>query len=110
MVIDHVYDHDVVTAIVLLDKPRIVAVASDSCSLLRNWSTSRVPVYFDFGENEPNDILWRLNPGSQDGWVYQLAMAKSLFLQGHLEGQAVEEECAQTMARAVAHHSRMMGP
>ena len=97
------------SAVVLLDVPRIVAVQSDCCPLVRNWSTSRVPVYFDFGENEPDGVLFRLNPGGRDGWSYLLVMGKDLFLQGHLEGQHhLEEECAQTMARAVEHHARMM--
>jgi hypothetical protein len=98
----------VTDAIVLLDKPRIVAVAPDCCPLLRKWSTSRVPVYFDFGENEPGDMLWRLGPGSPNGWAYLLAMEKSLFLNGHLEGQPLEETCTGTMARAAEHHSHLL--
>jgi hypothetical protein len=35
-------------------------------------------------------------------------MNKSLFLKGHLEGQPLEETCAETMAQAVERHSQMM--
>lgn len=99
--------------IVILNNPRIVAVPSDCCPLLRNWRTSRVPVYFDFGENEPHDLLWRLSPGSQNGRSYLLAIGRGLFLNGHLEGQFhLEEECAQIMVKimapAVEHPSSVM--
>ena len=67
-----------------------------------------MPVYFDFGENEPGDMLWRLGPGSPNGWAYLLAMEKSLFLNGHLEGQPLEETCTGTMARAAEHHSHLL--
>jgi hypothetical protein len=93
----------------LRPNPRIVAVPSDCCPLVRTWSTSRVPVYLDFGENEPDGVLFRLSPGSQNGWSYLFPMQKGMFLNGHLEGQfQLEEECAQIMAQAVERHSQIM--
>ena len=38
-------------------EPRIVSVRWSEGSLLRDWGASRVPVYFDFGDSEPEDAL-----------------------------------------------------
>lgn len=38
-------------------EPRIVSVLWKEGALLREWGASRVPVYFDFGESEPEDAV-----------------------------------------------------
>lgn len=91
-------------AAILYDKPRIVLVGSNRCALLRDWSASRVSVFFDFGDH----ALWRLGPRSGNAWAYLLAVPKSLFLECHLKGVSLEETCAQTMARAVAYYSDLV--
>jgi competence protein CoiA len=60
-------------AIVVNREPRIVLVPSNG-ALLRDWRSSRVPVYFDFGDGEPGDarrvdkpVLWQLSPRSPNG-------------------------------------------
>lgn len=93
---------------ILYDRPRIVVVGSNQCALLRDWSASRAPVYFDFGEHEPGDALWRLGPGRQNGRMYLMAVNKSLLVQSHLEGEPLEETAAQTMARAEVYHTNLL--
>lgn len=39
---------------------------SDKCELLRDWSKSSAPVFFDFGE----DLLWALLPKNKEGRSY----------------------------------------
>ncbi|WP_431016376.1 competence protein CoiA [Bradyrhizobium pachyrhizi] len=52
-------------------QPLVFPARLQDSALLRDWKTSRVPVYFDFGRSEPSDLcrfseptLWRLNPNS----------------------------------------------
>lgn len=83
-------------AIFISRKLPIVAVQSSACALLRDWQSSRVPVYFDFGDSEADDLLrydepmlWRLNPGNDR--AYLSPVTKAAFLQVHMTGQPFDE-------------------
>jgi hypothetical protein len=71
--------------------PAIVSAQAHDSALLRDWKTSRVPVYFDFGESRPDDpfnvpTLWRLNPNAEAGGTYLSPMSKSHFVEVQLNG------------------------
>jgi competence protein CoiA len=92
-------------------EPRIVSVLWKEGALLRDWGGSRVPVYFDFGDSEPEDAvrfdtptLWRLNPCDPNGKAYLAAVPKTLFLHAHLNGKPFEETCTEAVERVAAHH------
>src|SRR5262245_10153694 len=92
-------------------EPRIISVLWKDGALLREWGASRVPVYFDFGDSEPDDAvrfdtptLWRLNPCGPNGKAYLTAVPKTLFLHVHLNGQPFEEMCTEAVERVAAHH------
>jgi hypothetical protein len=84
---------------------RIVSVLWKEGALLRNWEASRVPVYFDFGDSEPEDTprfetatLWRLNPCGPHGRTYLSAVPKTLFLHVHLKGEPFDETCKKPLS------------
>lgn len=90
---------------------RIVQVLWKEGALLREWGASRVPVYFDFGDSEPEDAvrfdtptLWRLNPCGPNGTAYLVPVSKSKFLRVHLEGKPFEELCTEFVERVAARH------
>lgn len=53
---------------------------SDDCVLLREWSTSRVPVFFDFGTAD--HLIWLVGAGTS-GWVYISPFQRAQFLEWH---------------------------
>src|SRR5262249_2203204 len=80
-------------------------------ALLRDWGASRVPVYFDFGDSEPQDTfrfdmptLWRLSPCGPNGTAYLSAVPKTFFLQAHRNGSPFEEMCTKAVERFAARH------
>ena len=92
---------------VVYREPLIVSVRWKEGALLRDWDTSRAPVYFDFGDSEPGDTpsfdaptLWRLNPCGPNGTAYLSAVPKTLFLNSHLEGLPFEEDYTAAIERA----------
>jgi len=94
---------------VVNSEPRIVPVLWKEGALLRDWGGSRVPVYFDFRDSEPEDAvrfdaptLWRLNPCDPNGKAYLAAVPKAGFLRAHLNGEPFEETCREVVERAVA--------
>jgi competence protein CoiA len=87
-------------AIVINREPPIVSVRWKEGALLRDWGASRVPVYFDFGE----DMLWRLNPCSPNGMTYLLRVRKTVFLNAHLKGPFSEEMVSAKVERAAARY------
>jgi hypothetical protein len=96
---------------VVNDEPRIVSVLWKEGALLRDWGGSRVPVYFDFGDSEPEDAvrfdtptLWRLNPCGPNSKAYLAPVPKTLFLHAHLNGEPFEETCTEAVDRVAAYH------
>jgi len=92
-------------------EPRIVSVLWKEGALLREWGASRVPVYFDFGDSEPDDAvrfdtptLWRLNPCGPNGRSYLAAVPKTLFLHCHLNGEPFEVMCTEAVERVATRH------
>jgi competence protein CoiA len=97
------------TPIGVSGKPRIFLVPSNKGALLRDWAASRVPVYFDFGDSEPGDMLrfntpalWRLSPRSANGTAYLSPVPKRFFLRVHREGRSFEREWTETVNRVAA--------
>ena len=58
-------------------------VFNRDCTLLQEWSNSRVPVFFDFGKDVP---LWCLLPGPRDGIAYVGPLPRQTFLDFHKTG------------------------
>ena len=77
-------------------EPLIVLVRWKEGALLRDWGASRVPVYFDFGD----DTLWRLNPCIPNDMTYLSRMPKTEFMNAHIEGLPFEEMCSGVVERA----------
>jgi hypothetical protein len=82
----------------------IIAARLDDSALLRDWKTSRVPVYFDFGESLPTDplrsdspVLWRLQPVGTGVSAYLHPVAKSYFIGIHLQGENFEDPFTQEL-------------
>jgi len=105
------------TGIVVNREPRIVLVLWKNGALLREWGASRVPVYFDFGDSEPEDTvrfdtptLWRLNPCGLHGMAYLVPVSKTEFLRVHLEGEPFEELCTEFIERAAAFRLLQQAP
>lgn len=80
--------------------------------LLRDWGKSRVPVYFDFGDSEPDDpvrfetpILWRLNPAGSNGSAYLVPVSKARFVDAHLTGKPIEEIYSREIQRVMDYAS-----
>ncbi len=67
-----------------------LSVFSDECALLRDWADSGVPVFFDFGEiNDLEEVfrfgapvLWRLSPNSPDGRALLTPVYRADFIEG----------------------------
>jgi hypothetical protein len=88
--------------LVYANVPMYSAPVVDESALLRDWGTSRAPVYFDFGTGEANDTsgfdttaLWRLSPRTRDGRAYLLPVARTEFVRVHLAGEPFDEACAK---------------
>jgi competence protein CoiA len=100
-------------------------ISSDN-ALLRDWVSSRVPVYFDFGDtSEPGDTLdfkvpylWRLAPRSPTGTAIVTPVQKAFFRESYLKGlklrfrdysAVVERVLALQAARTSAQQSPLLG-
>ena len=83
--------------------PVIASAPSNESALLRDWEASRVPVYFDFGDNERN--LWRLDPRIRTGTAYLSPVRKSFFLRVHFEGLPFDERCTEAVECAAAERA-----
>lgn len=70
---------------------------SNTGALLRDWSGSVVPVFFDFGDSFEQDhpppfdapILWRLNPASPPGTAQLSPVSKAHFVEAALRGAPI---------------------
>ena len=58
---------------------------ADDCALLREWSGSLVPIFFDFGDGQ---VLWWLLPGRINGSAYVAQFPRSIFIHIHRTGVA----------------------
>lgn len=72
-------------------------------ALLRDWGNSRVPVYFDFGDNF---LLLRLNPSNQNERAYISPVSRSVFVDVHLKGLPFETMCTDAIQAADAELMR----
>jgi hypothetical protein len=95
----------------------IYSVAISDSALLRDWSASRVPVYFDFGTGETGDTsgfdttaLWRLNPRTQDGNVYLFRVPRAEFVRVHLVGEPYDEQCAGLIEQVDNYFRQQQAP
>ena len=62
------------------------SIHRDDSALLRDWGTSRAPVYFDFGETEGDSPLWRLYPLSGGMLAYLTPVVRAEFVKAHRDG------------------------
>ena len=67
-------------------KPLIVKVHPLDCRLVMEWSTCRVPVFFDFGEELQQHDLWLLIPLGLDYTAYFILVGKEDFIGWHRNG------------------------
>jgi competence protein CoiA len=73
-------------------QPDIASAFDDESALLRDWSGSRVPAYFDFGVAEARqDLLWRRSPFSPGGDAYLTLVPRDWFIRAHLTGADLED-------------------
>ena len=73
-----------------------VAYHHEECALLRDWNSSPVPVYFDFGiQEDRTHVFWRRDPISRHGTVYLTRISREEFLRVHREGLDAEEKFSE---------------
>ncbi len=58
----------------------VISVRPSDCRLVKDWSTSRVPVFFDFGEKIQPHGLWLLIPMGLDHTTYMIRAGKEDFI------------------------------
>lgn len=56
---------------------------ADDCALLREWSDSDTPIFFDFGDGQS---LWWLLPGRLNGAAYVTQFPRNVFIHIHRTG------------------------
>lgn len=64
----------------------VVKVQPLDCRLVEEWSASRVPVFFDFGEELQPHGLWSLVPMGLDYTAYFVLVGKEEFIGSHHKG------------------------
>lgn len=82
---------------ITLAKPLTLSIPITDDALLRDWSISPAPVFFDFGDvSEPSDplrfrepVLWRLMPDKDYGNAYIAPVTKALFCESYLNGSSL---------------------
>lgn len=74
--------------IILSPAPRIHGVYLDDSALLRDWSSSHHPVFFDFDE----DNLWCLIPPCEGYWGAVIEVPRSLFISMFNRNESIEED------------------
>jgi hypothetical protein len=65
----------------LRNAPAIRKLFSDECSRLREWTGTKAPVFFDFGNGE--DLLW-VYSRVPSNWAYAAQLSRTQFLASHL--------------------------
>jgi competence protein CoiA len=93
-------------------KPLTFSFPSNEGALLRDWTASRVPVFFDFRDlSEPGDpLLWRLNPRSPNGGAHLSPVLKTSFLYAHLKGQPLKGMDCSAVERAAVRRLIQQAP
>lgn len=88
------------------EKPVVRSVFPDGCALFRDWSDSRVPVFFDFGEL---NRVWCLLPSSPDGRIYIAEFSRAVFLHMYQNGETDGfEKFLQDFISLVLERNRVM--
>jgi competence protein CoiA len=64
-------------------KSPVRLVLSDKCGLLREWTGSNAPIFFDFGGQQ---VLWWLLSKSPDGPTYVVPYSRAKFIESHRGG------------------------
>jgi hypothetical protein len=67
-------------------EPLVVKIHPLDCRLVEEWSTSRVPVFFDFGDEIQPHGLWSLVPMGLDYTAYFALVGKEDFVDWHRKG------------------------
>ena len=70
----------------IIRTPLLVKVHPLNCSLLKDWSTSPVPIFFDFGDKIEPHGLWFLVPMGLDNAAYLFLVGKEDFVGWHCKG------------------------
>ena len=81
----------------------LLKVRSGGCALLREWSDSNSPIFFDFGDGQ---YLYWLIFGKPDGWSYVAQFSSIDFINLHL-GNA--PDMAREFDELVADSRRLVG-
>lgn len=78
---------------------------ADDCALLREWSDSQTPIFFDFGDGQ---LLWWLLPGRQNGSAYVAQLPRNVFIHIHRTGLVQEgldfDGLVKELSRLVARY------
>ena len=70
----------------IFHKPLILKIDPLKCRLMEEWSTSRVPVCFDFGDKFSPHALWLAVPMGLDDAAYFVLVGKEDFISWHCKG------------------------
>lgn len=66
-----------------LSPEEMLSVPTDECALIKEWTNTSIPVFFDFGEEAP---LWGLLPGAPNGLAYIGTFPRAVFVDLHKGG------------------------
>lgn len=89
-------------SITLHQAPSIFSAFVDEAALLRDWVSSLVPVYFDFGDAH----LWRLEPAASDIRANIMLVPKAEFIRTHVAGEPLDRMCSDFIASVAANRAR----
>jgi hypothetical protein len=80
----------------------------EECALLRDWTSSSVPVYFDLGirEDDGTRSFWRLDPISRVERAYLTPVSRESFLKVHREGLDAETKFSDGVGLIVEQFRR----
>lgn len=106
------------TATVINLNPLTVSIPTNKGALLRDWSGSNVPVFFDFGDAfEPDHplpfdapVLWRLNPASPEGTAQLSPVPKARFIESILKGVSFGGVDCSGLAKTLTALSHQRAP
>jgi hypothetical protein len=96
---------------IVLANPLTLLVSNTGDALFRDWSSSPVPIFFDFGDaSEADDplkfaepVLWRLMPQADNKSAYVAPVAKASFCESYLNGTGLGGfDCSATHRPVVA--------
>jgi hypothetical protein len=76
----------VTNGVQISQRPLLVSVHPLDCRLVKQWSTSHAPVFFDFGDRIQPHGLWLLIPMGLDHAAYFALIGKENFISWHRNG------------------------